>query len=72
MESAVTSTLVIEKPSIIAIQNKASHSLAQLEERVARDLEILEYPSRNWLPKMTGPNGEHVYDVVVVGRDIVE
>lgn len=67
MESAVTSTLVIEKPSIIAIQNKASHSLAQLEERVARDLEILEYPSRNWLPKMTGPNGEHVYDVVVVG-----
>jgi cation diffusion facilitator CzcD-associated flavoprotein CzcO len=42
-------------------------SLAALESAVARDLDILQYPSKAWMTKTEGPAGEKVYDVVVVG-----
>ena len=58
---------ILEKPSIVALLERASSSLLELEQRIARDLEILEYPSRNWLPKIQRPDGAHVYDVIVVG-----
>jgi cation diffusion facilitator CzcD-associated flavoprotein CzcO len=58
---------VLEKPSIVDLMSRAERSLAALEVAIARDLEILEYPSKNWMPVIKGPSGEHVYDVVVVG-----
>ncbi|HWG07331.1 MAG TPA: NAD(P)/FAD-dependent oxidoreductase, partial [Beijerinckiaceae bacterium] len=42
-------------------------SLAALESAIARDLDVLEYPAKPWMPKIAGPAGEKVYDVVVVG-----
>ncbi len=58
---------VLEKPSIVKLRKKADQSLAELEMLIKRDLEFLEYPSKSWLPKIEGPQGAHVYDVVVVG-----
>lgn len=58
---------ILEKPSIVDLMQRADRSLAQLEAQVRRDLEVLEYPSKSWLPTVNGPNGEHVYDVVVAG-----
>lgn len=58
---------VLDKPSIISLREKADRSLAKLETMIARDLETLEYPSRDWLPKRTHESGAHVYDVIVVG-----
>lgn len=58
---------VLDKPSIIDLMERADRSLAALEAQIQRDLEILEYPSKSWMPVTKGPNGEHVYDVVVAG-----
>ena len=58
---------VLDKPSIIRLREKADRSLTQLEERIARDLETLEYPSRDWLPKRMHESGAHIHDVIVVG-----
>jgi cation diffusion facilitator CzcD-associated flavoprotein CzcO len=38
-----------------------------LAERVARDLELLGYPKRDWIVPRTGERGERIYDVVIVG-----
>lgn len=35
--------------------------------QVARDLELLNYPPANWVPPTTGPEGQPVSDVVIVG-----
>jgi cation diffusion facilitator CzcD-associated flavoprotein CzcO len=37
------------------------------ERRVARDLELLTLPPRNWLDSVPGPDGAPLIDVVVVG-----
>jgi len=58
---------ILEKPSIVKLREKADRSLAELEKQILRDLEFLEYPAKSWLPKTEGPQGAHVYDVVVVG-----
>ena len=58
---------VLEKPTIRNLRERAELSLAALEKAVARDLEILEYPSKSWMPVIKGPEGQHVYDVIVVG-----
>ena len=58
---------VLEKPAIKHLQARADSSLAALEKAIARDLEILEYPSKSWMPVTKGPEGQHVHDVVVVG-----
>jgi cation diffusion facilitator CzcD-associated flavoprotein CzcO len=36
-------------------------------ELVRKDLELLEYPRREWLPLRTTSSGERIYDVVIVG-----
>jgi len=41
--------------------------LTELARRVARDLELLDYPRRPWLVPQRSPSGEPVYDVVIVG-----
>ncbi|MCC5979923.1 MAG: NAD(P)/FAD-dependent oxidoreductase [Salinarimonas sp.] len=45
----------------------ASESLAALNERVRYDLECLNLPAKNWVPERSGPDGEKVHDVVVMG-----
>jgi len=41
--------------------------LIDLAQRVRRDLELLDYPRRPWLEPRRTPDGDSVYDVVVVG-----
>ena len=38
-----------------------------LGARLARDLEILEFPPRAWVPARFAPSGARVTDVVVIG-----
>ncbi|MFO0634433.1 MAG: NAD(P)/FAD-dependent oxidoreductase [Nannocystaceae bacterium] len=45
----------------------AIDSLAALEAALARDLELLDYPRRPWLPQLRASGGEPVHDVVIVG-----
>jgi len=63
----LTRSKVLEKPAIKDLRARAALSLAGLEKAIARDLEILEYPSKRWMPVTKGPEGQHVYDVIVVG-----
>ena len=42
-------------------------SLAELEDAIRRDLEILAYPSKPWTAPVTHPAGGAVRDVVIVG-----
>ena len=41
--------------------------LAALEARVAHDLAVTAYPTKPWLRPTAGPDGAHVYDVIIVG-----
>ena len=45
----------------------AAGRLAALADRVAADLALLDYPLLPWVTPRTGPDGEHVFDVIVVG-----
>jgi FAD-dependent urate hydroxylase len=42
-------------------------ALERLSDRVRQELELLEYPKREWLPERKTATGEPVHDVVVVG-----
>jgi FAD-dependent urate hydroxylase len=42
-------------------------ALALHTEAVRRDLELLDYPRREWLTPRNTSKGEHIFDVVVVG-----
>jgi FAD-dependent urate hydroxylase len=42
-------------------------SLDRLAERVRRDLDLLEYPRRDWLGARRTTGGERVHDVIIVG-----
>src|SRR5262245_19553090 len=42
-------------------------ALARLAERVQRELQWLDYPTRDWVRPRRTASGGHVYDVVVVG-----
>lgn len=42
-------------------------ALAALDERVAQDLEFLNYGKRSWVPRRSHPSGRPVYDVLIVG-----
>jgi cation diffusion facilitator CzcD-associated flavoprotein CzcO len=44
-----------------------SGGLAALEARVRHDLEILSYPSSDWLTPARSRGGRHVHDVAIVG-----
>lgn len=41
--------------------------LAKLESELADALKKLAYPDRPWTRGIGGPNGEHVYEVVIIG-----
>jgi cation diffusion facilitator CzcD-associated flavoprotein CzcO len=41
--------------------------LAALAARVHEELALLDYPVMSWVKPRTGPDGEHVFDVVIVG-----
>jgi cation diffusion facilitator CzcD-associated flavoprotein CzcO len=41
--------------------------LLELERRVAHDLACLNYPAPDWLPAASGPDGQPMLDVLVVG-----
>jgi cation diffusion facilitator CzcD-associated flavoprotein CzcO len=45
----------------------AHAGLAELEQRVARDLECLSYPDKPWVPPTTAPDGSNVLDCAVIG-----
>jgi cation diffusion facilitator CzcD-associated flavoprotein CzcO len=44
-----------------------SDAHAKLSEQVQRELELLDYPRREWMPARVTPEGAHVYDVIIVG-----
>lgn len=41
-------------------------SLPQLTEQVHRELELLEYPRRDWMPQRSA-DGAPIYDVIIIG-----
>jgi len=41
--------------------------LAALEDRVAKDLALVAYPERDWVPPRIGPDGAGLLDVLIVG-----
>ena len=41
--------------------------LERLSAQVHADFHTLRHPEKLWVPPQTGPNGEHVYDVMVAG-----
>ncbi|WP_447555606.1 NAD(P)-binding domain-containing protein [Vreelandella sp. EE22] len=45
----------------------AGAGLEALEARVRHDLACLNLPPNNWVPGRTSADGQHVYDVVIVG-----
>ena len=45
----------------------AETRLEALARRVADDFHTLRHPDKPWVPPQTGPDGEHVYDVIVAG-----
>lgn len=42
-------------------------ALLELEARVARDIALVTYPARDWVPPLTGPDGARVLDVAIIG-----
>ena len=45
----------------------AAARLAALADRVRTELALLDYPLLDWVTPRTGPAGEHVWDVLVIG-----
>lgn len=45
----------------------APKTLAELDAQVRRDLALISYPELRWLKPTTGPAGEKVLDVLIVG-----
>lgn len=41
--------------------------LQALEARVAKDLSLVAYPDRDWVPPRHGPDGARLLDVLIVG-----
>lgn len=41
--------------------------LGTLEARVAKDLALIAYPERDWVPPRRGPDGARLLDVLIVG-----
>ena len=44
-----------------------SSGLAALEQGLTRDLAYLNFPPADWIPRIDGPDGKRVLDVLVVG-----
>ena len=41
--------------------------IEELEAQVRRDLALTRHPYKDWLPARPGPDGAHLYDVVIAG-----
>src|SRR5687768_11978347 len=50
-----------------SVQKPGAEGLAALEAAISRDLELLQYPRRAWVPARTTAAGQPVLDVLVVG-----
>lgn len=48
-------------------ESHASQGLRRLEQELARDLTLLNYPPENWVVPRSGPDGEPLTDVAIVG-----
>lgn len=46
---------------------EAAEGLARLAAQVRHDLEMLDYPTREWVRPRAHRSGAHVYDVVIIG-----
>jgi cation diffusion facilitator CzcD-associated flavoprotein CzcO len=44
-----------------------SDGLKRLEETVARELELLAYPDKEWVRPASGPDHRHIYDCAIIG-----
>ncbi len=44
--------------------------LADLEAELSRQLQLLNLPPKPWMPQTKGPDGEEVYDVLIVGAGL--
>lgn len=47
--------------------NETDNALKQLNERVHAELARTAHPSNDWVLPQTHPEGQHIYDVVIVG-----
>jgi cation diffusion facilitator CzcD-associated flavoprotein CzcO len=45
----------------------AAERLERLTQQVQADFHALRHPEKRWVPPQSGPDGEHVYDVIVAG-----
>ncbi|RYY73249.1 MAG: NAD(P)/FAD-dependent oxidoreductase, partial [Comamonadaceae bacterium] len=54
-------------PSPCTMDPDASPALQALYRQVQADLALLAYAQRDWVLPVTGPAGDHVHDVVIVG-----
>ena len=57
-----------EIASELALRNAAaSDALASHTDKVRHELELIDYPAKEWVRPMPPVDGEHVYDAVVIG-----
>jgi cation diffusion facilitator CzcD-associated flavoprotein CzcO len=56
-----------DHPRAVTTATDKASGLSALEAAIARDLELLQYPRRSWVPRRTTPAGDPVLDVLVVG-----
>lgn len=59
----LTRSLGVEQPA----HAEPPRGLPELERQVARDLELLHYPRRQWLQPRSSAAGGHAHDVIIVG-----
>ena len=55
------------EPSQPSPATPAVSPLDRQAEQVRRDLELLSYPERAWLPPRRTADGQPIYDVLIVG-----
>ena len=57
----------VSKKTFVPGKLNTGKALAALERQIEKDLEILAYPEKEWIPPTVRPDGTKVLDVVVVG-----
>lgn len=53
----------------ITAENRSYHcmGLAELNKRILKDIEIIDYPSRKWVKEKKTSTGQHIFDVIIIG-----
>jgi xanthine/CO dehydrogenase XdhC/CoxF family maturation factor/cation diffusion facilitator CzcD-associated flavoprotein CzcO len=54
-------------PLVAPARRSLAPGLGEHARRVHQDLDLLDYPRREWLPPRKTSGGAHVYDVIIVG-----